>query len=399
MASAQPQPGPLATGAADSYQPSAAASSSSGTEPAATPVPTDSNAEAAATPARHSHRLLKTVAAGLVVASALGGLAVHTIDQAPICPNPNASAVSVVDGQVCISPLFGSQSQVALRVARGSTHVGQFLQDLASSHNEVFHPQGETTPPRPLMEDGHLRVVTWNLHKEDSPEGTGARHQDAQIEQALRNAKGDAYLLQEVAPWQVQSLANALGMNGYYTMVTPEQGNLVLINPSLTVKDDFHALVNRDITPGDQGAALRIMGEVVQRSRPEPRAVVGVEVALPSGQSLALWDTHLSLDASAGQASNQAQRVDEVRHIAQALTQNVAAGTQIVGGGDFNASSTHAVLAGFRDQGFHATGAGIDWLTSLGSTPAPTVQGQVLRDAHGVQLSDHPMVIGTYSVQ
>jgi endonuclease/exonuclease/phosphatase family metal-dependent hydrolase len=239
------------------------------------------------------------------------------------------------------------------------------------------------------MESGRFRVVSWNLHKGRSPDRTGARPQMAEIVAELRRARADAYLLQEVTPWQARQLVAEMGMPGYYSSTLSWQGNLVLVHPGLAVDGDTQAFLNVDTAPGDWGKALRVFrGYMTRGPRHEPRSGQALQVRLPDGRGLTLWNTHLS-----AREHHPGERQEETVKMLD-LLDRLSGGNPVVGGGDLNDRAGSPVLAELAARGYEAQGARIDWIALRGLPPGSMhTRHYEVRTPQGLQVSDHPLVV------
>lgn len=264
------------------------------------------------------------------------------------------------------------------RALRGELHEQQAAEDLSSLHSRLTPAPPGTKPPRPLMEDGKLRVVDWNLHHGFGPDEDGAPDTLKQQIGAMREARGDVYTLQEVSPWQAEELARGTGMDAYYTANTPTQGNAILVHPDLEVKDNDKKVLSHDIAPGNLEQAYQAMN-----SPREPRSAQFLRVRPPgSEQDVVLWNAHLSHSAE----SNE-ERLRQTDRMLSGLDGFRAPKDVVIGGGDLNSLEGSPVLQRLRETK-KSYGTGLDWLTVQG---AP---GLHLTTYQQAGLSDHPMLIG-----
>jgi endonuclease/exonuclease/phosphatase family metal-dependent hydrolase len=340
---------------------------------------------------RPAHRL-RRFALGALAAVAVAGSAtaggIEALAHAPICASSSQS-VAIEGRHLCVSTGFGAQVAGADRYMKGLLYDARLPGDLTSSQSRVYHPDDGQAPPRPLMEDGRLRVVSWNIHKSQSPDRQGARPEDASVVQRMLDARADVYILQEVGPWQVQSLVDATGMNGYFSMTIPDQGDLVLVNPALKVTDQTKAIVNEKLE-GAGGAAHGIKEWYDQSG--EPRQAQAVRVETPGGRGVVIWNSHLMTTADLSTPEGQAARTDEARHIAALLDGFAGPGDAVVGGGDFNAMDHTPTVNVLRQDGFDAQGEHIDWITARGAGDFQLRHATLLEGDGVTQTSDHPMV-------
>ncbi len=328
---------------------------------------------------------MKTAASAMVALSLLGGglgLAGYAAQNLPLC---ETAVVSVQSGSVCVSPQASTAASGAYRVARGVPHRNEAVRDLASTTNRVFHPN---SPREAAAPDGELSVVSWNLHHGLSRDADGARPQlSQQIEQL--NAEGaEVHLLQEVNPWDVQSIVDGTGMVGYFSQTNGRQGNMILVAPELEVSGNSRLTVNHDLAPGDLGAARSVVG---LGGGGEPRAVQAVRVSeAGSSDNILVFNTHLST----GSASPEA-RLQEGQLLHDFLKDQSQSGDIIIGGGDFNQGAQGPLVQDLKDDGYAVDGARIDWLAANGAAPV-RVEHETLYSPAGPQLSDHPIVRGEF---
>ena len=263
--------------------------------------------------------------------------------------------------------------------------------DLASDKNNELTPKGNTEPPRPLMEDGKLKVTSWNLHHGLDPDNKN--NQVDQMTDKMRDAKSDVYALQEVPPWEAQKIADEMGMNAYYSRTAPNQGNMILVNPDLKVEGNEKMTVNGDIRQGDVFSAYSALGKHMtagsneDKQKAEPRIAQVLKVKTPDGKSTTLWNTHLT------STKDSDFRKNEVDKITDYLNTHTQPGDRIIGGGDLNSGPNDPATEELRKRGFDTKGASIDWIAgkNLGG-PLNIVSNSDLYDQNGVQISDHPMV-------
>lgn len=350
---------------------------------------------AAAPPPAKRHRLRKVALGALTAVSLLGvgGVTgISVLAHAPIC---QTQSIAFQNGHLCVSEKMGAQTGADYRYMRSIPYQGQLIHDLQTHGNDVYHPHGHAAPPRTLMADGNLRVVSWNLHKSQSPDRQGARPEDAAVIERMRAAGGDVYILQEVGPWQVQQLVNATGMNGYYSMTIPDQGDLILVNPSINVTASAHTIVNEDLH-GMSGALHGVKEWATQSG--EPRQAQALRLELPDGRSTVVWNSHLMTTADLATPEGRAARTAEAQNITAFLDQFARPGEPVIGGGDFNAESHTPTLDVLRADGFATKGSGIDWITSRGTGDVAFDQHVWLQSDGVTQISDHVMVWGDISL-
>ena len=302
----------------------------------------------------------------------------------PLC-EPESGMVEIQDGELCVSPDLSTKVDAVHRSARGMFHRGEAVDDLSSQENRVLRPQN----PANRAPDGELTVNSWNLHHGTSQDGTGARDQlDIQI-QKLKESDADVDLLQEILPWDAQRIVDGTGKVGYYSQTTPRQGNLILVSPDLVVTENARLTLNHDTrTPGDAA-------EVVwKQSGSEPRAaqVLHLTGADTNGQTLAVFNTHLST----GSATPQ-DRAAEHRVLEQLVEQHRERADVLIGGGDLNTRDGEAIVQTFKDRGLRVEGASIDWLVADKVSDSEVKRVDV-KTADGVYVSDHPLVEGRYQI-
>ncbi|MCA9780543.1 MAG: hypothetical protein KC800_27655 [Candidatus Eremiobacteraeota bacterium] len=304
--------------------------------------------------------------------------------QLPLCES-ESGLVQFQDGGLCVSPELSTRVDAVHRSVRGELHRGQAVKDLSSQENRVLRPQNPTNRPP----DGEFTVNSWNLHHGTSQNSTGARDQlDVQI-QKLRETDADVDLLQEVLPWDAQTIVDGTGKVGYYSQTTPRQGNLILVSPDLVVTQNSRLTLNHDTETSENAA-----GVVGKQSGLEPRAAQFLHLtgADTQGRTLAVFNTHLSTGSATPQdraAEHQVLRQVVERHRGQADV--------LIGGGDLNTRDGRDIVQTFKDDGLRVEGAQIDWLVS-DNVAESEVKRVDVKTADGVYVSDHPMVEGRYQI-
>jgi len=335
--------------------------------------------------ARIGRRMLAGAALALLGAGALGGVALHVGATAPVCPDTSSISLSA-DG-LCVSPELGNKATTLSRALRSPLHFEQSVTDLTSGRSRVVTPRDGEAPPQALLASGDLEVVSWNVHHGTGPEAQGSRDQvQAQIS-ALRQHPADVYLLQEVAPWQADDFAEGLGMRGYYSAANPLGGQLTLVHPDLVVTGNHAQLLGRtEMAPGDRTAARRILLEWMQEGGEDsPRLGQLVQVQLPDGRPVTVWNAHLAGSHDPADAPAQ------VEDLLDLVGEHSTPGTLVVGGGDLNATKGSPTLERLEEEGFATDGQRIDWLVARGSSVE--AEGHWLR-AGEASLSDHPLLQG-----
>lgn len=294
--------------------------------------------------------------------------------------------VEIQQGELCVSPDLSTNVNAVQRSVRGELlHRAQSIDDLASPQNRVLRPQ----TPTGRAPDGELTVNTWNLHHGTSQDGTGARDQlDIQI-QTLKESDADVDLLQEILPWHAQKIVDGTGKVGYYSQTTPRQGNLILVSPDLVVTENARLTLNHDVRTTDE--ASQVVGK---RSGLEPRAaqVLHLTGADTGGQTLAVFNTHLSTSSATPQDRDAEHQVLE-----RLIEQHRGEADLLIGGGDLNTLDRKAIVQTFRENGLRVEGASIDWLVadSVGESEVKRVD---VKTADGILVSDHPLVEGRYQL-
>lgn len=276
-------------------------------------------------------------------------------------------------------------------IIRSIPEIDATASDLTSKENNVLSPNGDAKPPRQLMEDGKLKVTSWNLHH-----GLDRENKDNQVDKMvdkMRDAKSDVYMLQEVPPWEAQKLADEMGMKAYYTRTTPNQGNMILVNPDMQVEGNEKMILNGDIKQGDKMSAYSALAklETAQgneaRQKAEPRVAQMLKVKTPDGKTVDLWNTHLTA------IKDSEFRKKEIDKVISTMNARAGSGDSVVGGGDLNSGPSDSVLADLRNNGYQTQGASIDWITGKNTArPLNIVSNKELFDENDVQISDHPMV-------
>jgi endonuclease/exonuclease/phosphatase family metal-dependent hydrolase len=276
-------------------------------------------------------------------------------------------------------------------IIRSIPEIDATASDLTSKENNVLSPNGDAKPPRQLMEDGKLKVTSWNLHH-----GLDRENKDNQVDKMvdkMRDAKSDVYMLQEVPPWEAQKLADEMGMKAYYTRTTPNQGNMILVNPDMQVEGNEKMILNGDIKQGDKMSAYSAIAklETAQgneaRQKAEPRVAQMLKVKTPDGKIVDLWNTHLTA------IKDSEFRKKEIDKVISTMNARAGSGDAVVGGGDLNSGPSDSVLADLRNNGYQTQGASIDWITGKNTArPLNIVSNKELFDENDVQISDHPMV-------
>ncbi len=326
-----------------------------------------------------TRKLMGTTLAGLALVGVAGGVAGSVLINAPICPG-QTSPVSISREGICVSPDAATDAATAWRQLRGTPYTGQVIQDLASQQSRALQPGGDYHPPA-ASRDGGFRTVSWNLHHSQSPNQDGSRDQLDRMIQELRDQKAEVILLQEVNPWHAQDLVDGTGMVGYYSQTTSTQGNMILVHPDLEVLDNAKVVLNHDIK-GRADAA----GASTQRGGREPRQAQALRLALPSGKTVLVWNTHLST----GDATD-ADRAAENERLLSFVETQARPGEAVLGGGDLN-NSRHAPAPKLLDaHGFDVQGATIDWLAGRNLDRLETGHA-TLTETSGIRVSDHPMV-------
>lgn len=329
-------------------------------------------------------KLMVGAALTLTAAGAAGVGGSYVAAHAPICQDSQA-AIAVENGELCVSHDLGMAGAHSWRVLSGLPSLPNALDSLSDHHNEVHRPNGDQLPPAPLMQDGELTVVTFNLHHERSRDVDGARPQTDDIVQALRDQKADAYLLQEVSPDHVDDLVNGTGMVGYYSQTTFTQGNLTLVHPQLPVNGDSSQMLLHG-ADGLGEALGNLRDWMTQGSGAEPRSLQTVEVQLPNGREAVLWNTHMPTHNYTPE-----QRAEAREGVMAALDQHTEPGHVVVGGGDINAGVDGSLASMLREDGHETHFYNIDALNVKGHTGEVEFQGFHLDDSQGYHLSDHPM--------
>ncbi len=334
---------------------------------------------------KRTGRLRKFAAVGMVALSLLGGglgVAGYAARTLPVCDTP---VVSVQDGAPCVSPTLSTATHGVQRYVQSVPYRGRAVRDLASESNQVFHPAQLREASVP---DGAIEAVTWNLHHATSRDADGARPQLTEQLQVLNESGAEVHLLQEVNPWDAQTLADQTGMVGYFSHTNPRQGNMILVDPGLEVHDSFRRTLNHEIAPGDHGAAKSV---VHRGGGQEPRAVQAVRISeRGSNETALLFNTHLSTgraEPAARQAEGQA--------LQSFLGELAQPGEAVLGGGDLNMGASAPLIQEFSSDGYQIDGARIDFLLSKGAGLSEVEAGAVYQ-SNGVQLSDHPVVQGRF---
>lgn len=354
-------------------------------------LPGSEKSEEGQAPKKKRHLLRKLAIGAALTTTALGAAGVggaYVASHAPICNDP-AVTVAVTDDGLCVSRDVGLAGSSAWRILSGIPHLPGAVQSQNSDHNQVFHPAPGSRPPAPLMESGHLRVVTYNLHHGRSPDSEGAREQVGEMVGALRDQKADSYLLQEVDPNHVDDLVNGTGMVGYYSQTTIMQGNLLLVHPDLPVTGDSSTM----LLNGDGSALGELKDWALHGGGQEPRSIQTVEVKLPDGRETLLWNTHQPTDDYTDQ-----QKIDARAVTMQVLDQQTAPGELAIGGGDMNAGADGSLAGELRQDGYDVNAFHIDFINAKNAPGKVSFDGFHLTDSHGVHLSDHPMGVAEIPV-
>lgn len=338
-------------------------------------------------PRKKRHLLRKLMAGTALTLTAAGAAGVggsYLAAHAPICQDAQA-VVAVTENGLCVNQEIGLAGAHSWRILAGLPSLPNALDSLSDHHNQVHRPQGEQPPPAPLMQDGELTAVTFNLHHERSPDAEGARDQTGDIVTALRDQKADVYLLQEVSPDHVDDLVEGTGMVGYFSQTSLTQGNLILVHPQLPVQADSSQM----LLHGAEGAgeALGNLKDwVTQGGAYEPRSLQTVEVGLPNGREAVLWNTHMPTHEYSEQ-----QREDSRDMVMRALDRHSEPGQLVVGGGDINAGEDGSLANLLRQDGHEVHFYHIDAINARGHRGEVEFEGFHLNDSHGYHLSDHPM--------
>jgi endonuclease/exonuclease/phosphatase family metal-dependent hydrolase len=271
------------------------------------------------------------------------------------------------------------------------------VKDLIATKSNELTPRGDSKPPHELSPDGKLNVVAWNLHKGEGPNDKGNPPQLDEMVREMRKAKGDVYNLQEVSPEQAQKIADAMGMKAYFTRTTPNQGDMMLVNPKLDVESNQKVTINGDIKPGDAPGAVKQLGKWLKGSadhdndesqRNEPRVAQVLRVKTPDGKTATLWNTHMTA------LNDEKIRENQVEKITDYIGEHSPEGEPVIGGGDLNSRKDSSAIEEFKKRGYAIDGAEIDWISSKNTQTSPHVtRRDRLYDNKGIEISDHPMVI------
>jgi len=182
-------------------------------------------------------------------------------------------------------------------------------------------------------------------------------------------------------------------MKAYYTRTTPNQGNMILVNPDMQVEGNEKMILNGDIKQGDKMSAYSALAklETAQgneaRQKAEPRVAQMLKVKTPDGKTVDLWNTHLTA------IKDSEFRKKEIDKVISTMNARAGSGDSVVGGGDLNSGPSDSVLADLRNNGYQTQGASIDWITGKNTArPLNIVSNKELFDENDVQISDHPMV-------
>ncbi len=337
-------------------------------------------------PKKKRHLLRKLMLGGALTVTALGAAGVgatYVAATAPICADANTTIGLTNDG-LCVNQEIGLAGAHGWRILSGLPHLPGAIQGLDSHSNQVFHPDGSVQAP-PLMQNGELTAVTFNVHHGRSPDDLGARPQVGEIARALHAQKADVYLMQEVAPTDVDDYVNGTGMVGYYSQTTMMQGNLILVHPDLKVNADFSQMLLNG--GGSFGDAVRSLENwATNGGGAEPRGIQTVEVELPNGKEAVLWNTHQPTTDYTDQ-----QRIDARAGTMRVLDEQTEPGQIVIGGGDINAGEDGSLASDLRAAGHEVHFYHIDSINTRGATGPVEFEGFHLNDSHGFHLSDHPM--------
>ena len=318
----------------------------------------------------------------LSLAASLTGTVGLAARHLPVCEQ-ESSMIDLQQGELCVSPELSTQVDAVFRGARGQLHRGDAIEDLTSQENRVLQPK----TPVNRVPDGRFEVNSWNLHHGTSQNKTGARDQlGLQIEK-LQQSDADVDLLQEILPWDAQTIVDQTGKVGYYSQTTPRQGNLILVSPDLVVTENARLTLNHRIENESQAKSV-----VELQKGDEPRAaqflhVVGADT---DGRSVAVFNTHLST----GSASSQ-QRAAEHKVLEEMIDDHRSEADLLVGGGDLNTRDGHDIVRTLKEKGLRVEGATVDWLVSNPSGSSEVERVDV-RTESGTYVSDHPLVEGRY---
>lgn len=311
----------------------------------------------------------------------LGAAGVHAAAHLPLCQQTQ-QVVGWEHGQPCVSRDVAVQGATAWRYTGAPFHLKDQLDSWRTGHHQVLSAPDQAAG---LGDSRDLKVVSWNLHHGLSQDATGARPQlDTMIEN-LQEENADLVLLQEVQPGHALKLTEALGMQGYYAMSTPVQGNMILLRPDIQVRAESVTFTTGQPAQDPLGT---LKDWVTAGGGPsEPRNVQILKVEMPDGQAGLIWNTHhLTGDYSLQQKQAAADT------LVSALRQNLQPGEWMVGGGDLNASGSSSPLVAGLSQLPGVTGQqrNIDWIYASDSARAQ-LSGQSV-ESGGVMVSDHPLV-------
>ncbi|MEW6278749.1 MAG: endonuclease/exonuclease/phosphatase family protein [Candidatus Eremiobacterota bacterium] len=340
---------------------------------------------------RTLHKVVAGSLLGLSVLGLAGATGVRMLANAPICADSSVK-IGWEDG-LCVSPEMGTNAGTLWRYLQSVPHLPSTIDRIGSADNAVYHPSGDQPPPRPLMQDGQLRVVSWNLHHGLGRDAEGARPQLDRMIQQMRLDQGDVYLLQEVAPQDAAEIVDALGMPGYFSATSQVQGNLLLVHPDLTVTDQQHEFLT-----GEPDGIWGSLGEFKEWAlagggAEELRSLQTVEVRLPDGRTTLLWNTHFLT-----RTYTPEQRLEANQRLLAELGRQAEPGQIVVGGGDLNSQMEDSLPQALRAAGHDPHAHNIDFVVTRG-VDGVELEGAKLYLPDGSQLSDHPRVIAHVPVQ
>ncbi len=275
---------------------------------------------------------------------------------------------------------------------------------VASQRNTVLTPDGSVQPAQGASTDGKLRLTNFNVHhlrgRDGDDEGPG---QTDRIVEELRARPSDVYTLQEVPPDQAQELADRLGYHGFFARTTDTQGNLMLVNPEVEVKNQRKVLLNTGETgnsaaTGDALDRYDDEDDDVARLVYEPRSGQLLDLELPGGKRTVVTNTHLTAGTPSNGADGQtfgAMRESQITRLQYEIGRFAAPGEQVVQAGDLNTWEGEVqgwdrqqLLAGYDKD--RRQPEQLDWVMARNGN-ANLTEYRELFDGDQ-QVSDHPIL-------
>lgn len=238
----------------------------------------------------------------------------------------------------------------------------------------------EPVEPPPVAFDGHLRVLSYNIHHANPPSRPGVIDMQA-IADVIKAQEPHLVALQEVDVYtgrsgktlhQAEELGRLTGMRAYFAKAINYDGGEYGV-----------AILSKFPLEGAQGHPL----PTAEGTGGEPRILMTALVTLPGGKKIRFASTHLD-----------AQRADtnRVLQIARILELLRGETLPVVIAGDFNAEPSSRVI-GKLDSEFTRT-----CLTGCGytipvTTPTKTIDFIAYKGAGAFEVKEHVVIDEKYA--